>query len=111
MEQGLPELQADCEAKSVARTQIDCKSEVLPRILILQIRSFPPDEQSKVTKKGWASQLCAPLKGILSVRSTLSSFVDREELSMFARRWEPDVAETAAAKIQFATLEFGGFKG
>ncbi len=82
---------------------------MLPRILVLQIRPFPADEEAKPTKKGWAFQLYAPVKGLLSVRSTAQLLRDREALALFARRWESTDAETAGAQIQFATFEFGGF--
>jgi hypothetical protein len=78
---------------------------------VLQIRSFPADKEAKPTKKGWAFQLYAPVKGLLSVRTTAQLVRDRDALTMFARRWEPAEAETPQAKIHFATFEFGGFQG
>ena len=112
LELGLSDLQRECEAKASkaqAKKAPDCRKQVVPPILILQIRSFPPDQKAQAAKKGWAFQLYAPIKGLLAVRSTAQLVNDREELSMFARRWEPDAAETPNAKIQFATLEYGGF--
>ncbi|MGA8429755.1 MAG: patatin-like phospholipase family protein [Candidatus Sulfotelmatobacter sp.] len=110
LEQGLSELKGACEQKAKGpKEKQACAKTVLPRILVLQIRPFPADEEAKPTQKGWAFQLYAPVKGLLSVRSTAQLLRDREALALFARRWESTDAETAGAKIQFATFEFGGF--
>jgi hypothetical protein len=111
LEEGLRDLRGECERKAGAdrEKKTACQKEALPPILVLQIRSFPPDQTAKATKKGWAFQIYAPIKGLLSVRSTAQLVRGREALSMFARRWEPAEAETPQAKIQFATFEFGGF--
>jgi hypothetical protein len=109
LDQGLSALQRGCDNERQAAEKAACGSASLPRILVIQIRSFPPDEEAKPTKRGWAFQLYAPVKGLLSVRSTAQLLRDREALRMFAHRWEPAVAESKDARIQFATFEFGGF--
>jgi hypothetical protein len=88
-----------------------CQASGLPRILVLQIRSFPEDEEARPEKRGWAFQLYAPVKGLLSVRTTAQLVRDRDALTMFSRRWEPAAAGTPEARIQFATFEYGGFTG
>jgi hypothetical protein len=45
------------------------------------------------------------------VRSTAQLLRDREALTLFAQRWEPEDVPTAQARIHFATFEFGGFNG
>ena len=106
LEDGLVDLQSKCKRGlgSVKDVQI-CQTAEPPRILVLQIRSFPPDEEAQPTRTGWAFQLYAPIEGLLSVRNTAQLVRDREALTMFARRWEP-----AQVTIQFATFEFGGCK-
>jgi hypothetical protein len=107
LEEGLTALQSDCSDRGGKANQ-PCPTVALPRILVLQIRSFPPDQEAQPTKKGWAFQFYVPIKGLLSVRTTAQLVRDREALTLFARRWESRQAETAEAKIQFATFEFGG---
>jgi hypothetical protein len=110
LEQGLSELKEACEQKTKdPKEKQACSKTVLPHILVLQIRPFPADEVAKATPKGWAFQLYAPVRGLLSVRSTAQLLRDREALALFARRWESTDAESAGARIQFATFEFGGF--
>jgi hypothetical protein len=110
LEQGLTELQHACEQTSRgSKEKQPCSSTVLPRILVVQIRPFPGDEEAQPKKKGWAFQLYAPIKGLLSVRSTAQLLRDREALTLFAQRWEPGDVTTSQAKILFATFEFGGF--
>jgi Patatin-like phospholipase len=112
LEEGLLDLRKDCEEKAIrSEEKQTCQKTALPHILILQIRSFPEDAETQPSKKGWAFQLYAPVKGLLSVRTTAQLLRDREALRMFASRWEPSDAETERAKIQFSTFEFGGFKG
>jgi hypothetical protein len=109
LEQGLSDLQPPCKENAAAiELKQSCPTLVLPRILVLEIRSFPPDEEARPTKKGWAFQLYAPVKGLLSVRSTAQLVRDREALTMFARRWDKEAAETAQAKIRFATFDLVG---
>lgn len=111
LEQGLSELKDACEQRTDdPKEKQACAKTALPRILVLQIRPFPADEEATPSKKGWVFQLYAPVKGLLSVRSTAQLLRDREALALFARRWESTDAEAAGAKIQFATFEFGGFK-
>ena len=110
LEQGLTELRHACEQTSRgSKEKQPCSSTVLPRILVVQIRPFPGDEEAQPKKKGWAFQLYAPIKGLLSVRSTPQLLRDREALTLFAQRWEPGDVTTSQAKILFATFEFGGF--
>jgi len=109
LDQGLAALSADCDASLVPAAEKEkCRSEALPKILIVQIRSFPSDEEVQPSKRGWAFQLYAPVKGLLSVRTTAQLLRDREALDLFAHRWESVSAETKEARIQFATFEFGG---
>lgn len=109
LDEGLTDLQSQCETRDHGvESKQACPATILPHILVLQIRSFPPDEEVQPTKRGWAFQLYAPVKGLLSVRTTAQLVRDREALTIFARRWELRGAETAQAKIQFATFEYGG---
>lgn len=112
LEQGLTELQQACQnASRDPKENRVCSTTLVPRILVLQIRPFPGDEEAEPKKKGWAFQLYAPIKGLLSVRSTAQLLRDREALRLFAQRWEPGNVSTALARIHFATFEFGGFTG
>lgn len=111
LEEGLTDLQPKCQQGSGgAKGTPSCPQTAPPRILVLQIRSFPPDEEAKATKKGWAFQLYAPIEGLLSVRTTAQLVRDREALTMFAHRWECEGTLTPQATIQFATFEYGGCK-
>ena len=99
LDQGLTELQAKCESNpAAAANKPNCE---LPQILFVQIRSFPSDQEPPPVKRGWAFQLYAPIKGLLSVRTTAQSVRDREALAMFSQKWQ------SATNIQFATFEFG----
>jgi hypothetical protein len=109
LDQGLVGLTAECDATPAAADKAACRSSILPKILFVQIRSFPSGEETKATKRGWAFQLYAPLEGLLSVRTTAQLLRDREALRLFAHRWEPANAETKDAKLQFATFEFGAY--
>ena len=65
LNEGLLELQADCEKNaSSLKEKPDCQKTILPPILVLQIRSFPADEEAPRAKRGWAFQLYAPIKGL-----------------------------------------------
>lgn len=112
LDQGLTELQHGCEQSSRdAKQKQACSITALPQILVLQIRPFPGDQDAQPKKKGWAFQLYAPVKALLSVRSTAQLIRDREALILFAQRWEPGDVPVAQARIHFATFEFGGFNG
>jgi hypothetical protein len=111
LEQGITELQDACDDSRNSKEEEACRTRVVPKILVVQIRPFPADEEAQQKKTGWAFQLYAPVKGLLSVRSTAQLLRDREALTLFAQRWEPGDVPTAQAKIHFATFEFGGFTG
>jgi predicted acylesterase/phospholipase RssA len=87
------------------------KHEPLPqRILIIQIRSFP-DEGKEVgaTNRGWFFQTYAPVKGLLSVRTTAQLVRDREALRAFARLWRTaPVQGSLKDRVRFATFTFDG---
>src|SRR5260370_17793473 len=107
LEQGLGELQfmrSKCEEKAGndAKQKQECQKYAPPKILVLQIRSFPADKEAKPTKKGLAFHLYAPIKGLLSVRTTAQLVRDREALTMFARQ---SARESAPTRIHFATFE------
>jgi hypothetical protein len=58
LDQGLSALQRDCDKNTAyPADKTACESAALPRILVLQIRSFPADEEAQSSKKGWAFQL------------------------------------------------------
>ncbi len=59
-----------------------------PEILVLQIRSFPPDQIPDAKWTTWFYQVYAPLDGLESVRVTGQLLRDKEELRSFenARR-------------------------
>src|SRR5271167_3588788 len=109
LQNGLAEVLRNCEAASANHGTQNCGA-TLPPILVIQIRSFPPDKEAQPTKKGWAFQAYAPIEGLLSVRSTGQLVRDQEALELFARAWDPANFATLQPKIRFATFEFGGFK-
>jgi hypothetical protein len=110
LDEGLVGLQPECAADAAAKIKPEtCRQTILPKILVLQIRSFPADQEPPPKKRGWFFQLYAPVEGLLSVRTTAQWVRDHEELAMFARRWEPAAAESPAARIQFAKFEIGAY--
>jgi predicted acylesterase/phospholipase RssA len=108
LEEGLTDLQSTCnQSGSGPKDKQPC---AMPQILVIQIRSFPPDAEAQPRKKGWGFQLYAPIEGLISVRSTAQLVRDREALTLFSRRWESKDPRIAPVNMQFATFEFGGCK-
>jgi hypothetical protein len=93
-----------------AFTELQNQGKSLPEdVLFVQIRSFPDDALAKPASKGWFFQAYAPVKGLLSVRTTAQLVRDREELEMFAARWRKSTKEGRKdARIHFAGFEFAG---
>lgn len=89
------------------------RNELLPEhILIIQIRSFPDEQREpKPKKRGWFFQTFAPIKGLLSVRTTGQLVHDHDELAKLARLWHSsDKVEQGLLqdRIRFATFTFNG---
>jgi hypothetical protein len=86
------------------------RNEEMPsHILIIQIRSFPDDQEAKPTSRGWFFQAIAPVKGLLSVRSTAQLVRDHEGLSKLARLWHSAPEQGYLQdRILFATFTFPG---
>jgi len=93
-----------------AFTELQKQSKPLPEdVLILQIRSFPNDVLAEPVSKGWFFQAYAPVRGLLSVRTTAQLIRDREELEMFAQRWAKSVRPGRNSdRIHFAGFQFEG---
>ena len=93
-----------------AFTELQNQGKSLPEdVLFVQIRSFPDDALAKPASKGWFFQAYAPVKGLLSVRTTAQLVRDREELEMFAARWRKSTKEGRKdARIHFAGFDFAG---
>jgi hypothetical protein len=60
-------------------------SEVGPKILILQIRSFPDDHAPPPRNRGWFYQIIAPIDGILGARTTAQLVRDHDDLLRLQR--------------------------
>jgi len=89
------------------------KKEDLPdHILVVQIRSFPDDEREpEPQNRGWFFQVFAPIKGLLSVRTTGQLVHDHDELSKLARLWSSSSKTDQGLlqdRIRFATFTFNG---
>ena len=88
---------------------VNRKEQMPSHILIIQIRSFPDDPESKATNRGWFFQVIAPIKGLLSVRSTAQLVRDHSELSRLARLWHTAPQQGYLDdRIRFATFTFPG---
>jgi Patatin-like phospholipase len=74
-----------------------------PDILVIQIRSFPSDQDAKPTNKGWFYQAYAPVNALLNVRTAGQLVRDRDALSAFDQRWSRE-----NVRIAYATFEFDG---
>jgi predicted acylesterase/phospholipase RssA len=86
-------------------------NEPLPEhILIIQIRSFPDEGQETApTNRGWFFQAYAPIRGLLSVRTTAQLVRDRDALSTFARLWSTtSIQGSLEDRVRFATFTFDG---
>lgn len=84
----------------------NAKKEI-PDVLIIQIRSFPDDADSKKEPRGWFYQTYAPIQGLLSVRTTAQLISDQQELTLLAERWAKTTPQgTAVDRIHFATFQF-----
>ena len=79
-------------------------------ILIIQIRSFPDEgKEVRATNRGWFFQAYAPIKGLLSVRTTAQLVRDRDVLNALARLWRTTSAQGSLQdRIRFATFTFDG---
>lgn len=86
------------------------KNEEMPsHILIIQIRSFPDDQEAEPSNRGWFFQVEAPITGLLSVRSTAQLVRDHEGLSKLARLWHTAPEQGYLQdRIRFATFTFPG---
>ncbi len=87
------------------------KGETLPEhILIIQIRSFPDEtKDTPPTNRGWFFQAIAPIKGLLSVRTTAQLVRDRSQLTYLARLWaSTHVQGSLQDRVRFATFTFDG---
>jgi hypothetical protein len=90
---------------------LQANNEPLPEhILIIQIRSFPDEgQETAASNRGWFFQTYAPVKGLLSVRTTAQLVRDRDALSTFARLWATtSVQGSLQDRVRFATFTFDG---
>jgi hypothetical protein len=81
------------------------KVDEMPRILVIQIRSFPNDAEPQPSPKSAAFQLYAPLEGLLNVRNTAQVIRDANSLEHLQDRW---MRSDRTPVVQVATLQFGG---
>jgi len=91
---------------------VNKKEELPDHILIIQVRSFPDDErESEPKNRGWFFQVFAPIRDLLSVRTTGQLLHDHEELSKLARLWSSSPKTEQGLlrdQIRFATFTFNG---
>jgi Patatin-like phospholipase len=89
----------------------DKDAKLLPdHILIIQIRSFPDEgKEPSPTNRGWFFQASAPIKGLLSVRTSAQLIRDHRELDALARLWSTAPEQGSLQdRIRFATFTFDG---
>jgi hypothetical protein len=79
-------------------------SEVGPKILILQIRSFPDDHAPPPRNRGWFYQLLAPVDGILGARTTAQLVRDHDDLLRLQKLY------WGAKYGKLPIIRFAGFK-
>lgn len=72
-----------------------------PDVLIIQIRSFPPDPAVKGKSEGWFYQAYAPLQALLSVRTTAQLVRDGDALAVFIDEWQSKGARVCQATFEF----------
>lgn len=72
-----------------------------PDVLIIQIVSFPSDAAVKGKSEGWFYQAYAPVKALLSVRTTGQLVRDRDALGVFLDDWSGKGARLCEATFQF----------
>jgi len=75
-------------------------AERVDRVLVIQLRGAPPDQEKKGKKRGWFYQAFAPLATLLAVRDTGQLARNDEDIELFTRLWRDRVA------ISTATLQF-----
>lgn len=63
------------------------KGAAKPDILLLQIRSFPPDAIPRAKRKTWFYQSYAPIDALFNVRTTGQLLRDAEALKEFEQAY------------------------
>jgi hypothetical protein len=66
------------------------------RVMILQLRGAPPNQEPSGKPRGWFYQVYAPLAAMLGARDTGQLAHNEQELSLFRRAWEGKVAVSSA---------------
>ena len=77
-------------------------AERVNRVLVIQLRGAPPDQETKGKRRGWFYQAYAPLSTLLNVRDTGQLARNDEDVALFTRVWEGRVA-VSTATLQFCT--------
>jgi hypothetical protein len=77
-------------------------AERVDRVLIIQLRGAPPDQEKKGKRRGWFYQAYAPLAALLAVRDTGQIARNDEDIELFTRLWRDRVA-ISTATLQFCT--------
>jgi hypothetical protein len=78
------------------------QAERINRVLVIQLRGAPPDQEKKGKKRGWFYQAYAPLAALLSVRDTGQISRNDEDVELFTRVWQSRVS-ISTATLQFCT--------
>jgi len=77
-------------------------AERVNRVLVIQLRGAPPDEETKGKRRGWFYQTYAPLSTLISVKETGQLARNDEDIALFRRTWQDTVA-ISTATLQFCT--------
>jgi len=77
--------------------------ERVDRVLVIQLRGGPPDQETKGKRRGWFYQTYAPLSTLLNVRDTGQLARNDEDLALFTRVWDGRVT-VSTATLQFCTV-------
>lgn len=112
IDEGLEDLaknaaKVDSSGTANQKTALDPLPE---HILIIQIRSFPDEGTDPApVDRGWFFQAYAPIKGLLSVRTSAQLIRDHRELQGLARIWHTAPGQGSLQdRIRFATFTFNG---
>jgi len=76
--------------------------ERIDRVLVIQLRGAPPEQETSGKRRGWFYQAYAPLATLLSVRDTGQLARNDQDVALFSKAWKGSVAVTTAT-LQFCT--------
>lgn len=86
--------------------KVDCtEHDLAPKILVLQIRSFPDDDTVSPQNRGWFFQTYAPLEGVMGARTTAQLVRDHDALLRLQSLWWNQASEKIP-RIRFAGFKF-----